>query len=149
MRAACIRRTRACRRTGTNVNQLQLPPERRNHPTALEDFRDPVSALLATYRAGDLISVRTSGSTGYPRRVIRTASSWVDSFPIVAKLTALQPGSRAWIPGPFTATMNLYAAALVRYVGARVLPEVGSAAAHPTLCCRCVEAVELHRAAAE
>jgi isoleucyl-tRNA synthetase len=31
----------------------------------------------------------------------------------------------------------------------QMLPEVGRAAAHPTLCCRCVEAVELHRAAAE
>ena len=109
------------------MNQLPLLPDRRNHPTALEDCSDPVSALLAAHCAGRLISVHTSGSTGYPRRVIRTASSWVDSFPIVAKLTALQPGSRAWIPGPFTATMNLYAAALVRYVGARVVPEVGSA----------------------
>jgi long-chain acyl-CoA synthetase len=86
-----------------------------------------VSALLTAYRAGSLISVRTSGSTGYPRRVIRTAASWVDSFTIVAELTALQPGSRAWIPGPFTATMNLYAAALVRYAGARTVAEVGSA----------------------
>jgi isoleucyl-tRNA synthetase len=31
----------------------------------------------------------------------------------------------------------------------QVLPEVGRALAHPTLCGRCVEAVELHRAAAE
>ena len=86
-----------------------------------------MSALLAAYRAGRRISVRTSGSTGYPRRVIRTAASWVDSFTIVAELTALQSGSRAWIPGPFTATMNLYAAALVSYVGARMVAEVGSA----------------------
>jgi isoleucyl-tRNA synthetase len=31
----------------------------------------------------------------------------------------------------------------------QVLPEVGRVAAHPTLCGRCLEAVELHRAAAE
>ena len=109
------------------MNQLPLPPDRRNHPTALEDCPDPVAALLAAYRADGLISVRTSGSTGYPRRVIRTAASWVDSFTIVAEFTALQPGSRAWIPGPFTATMNLYAAALVRYAGARMVAEVGRA----------------------
>jgi long-chain acyl-CoA synthetase len=109
------------------VNQLPLPPDRSTRPTALEDCPDPVSALLAAYRAGRLISVRTSGTTSYPRRVIRTASSWVDSFTIVAELTALRPGSRAWIPGPFTATMNLYAAALVGHVGARTVAEVGSA----------------------
>jgi long-chain acyl-CoA synthetase len=109
------------------VNQLPQSPDRRNHPTALEDCPDPVSALLAAYRASSLISVPTSGSTGNPRRVIRTAASWVDSFTILAELTALQPGSGAWIPGPLTATMNLYAAALVRYAGARMVAEVGSA----------------------
>jgi long-chain acyl-CoA synthetase len=110
------------------VNPQPLSSDPGNHhPTALEDCPDPVSGLLAAYRAGSLISVRSSGSTGRPRRVIRTAASWVDSFPIVAQLIALQPGSRAWIPGPLTATMNLYAAALVRFSGARMVAEVGNA----------------------
>jgi long-chain acyl-CoA synthetase len=110
-----------------SVNQRPSPPDRGNHSTALEDCGDPVAALLAAYRAGGLISLRTSGTTGQPRRVIRTAASWVDSFPIVAEWINLRPGSRAWIPGPLSSTMNLYAAALASHCGADLVAAAGSA----------------------
>ena len=64
------------------------------------------------------MSLRTSGTTARPREVIRTAASWVDSFPVVADLIGLTESSRAWVPGPIGATMNLYAAALATCRGA-------------------------------
>ncbi|HKO32600.1 MAG TPA: o-succinylbenzoate--CoA ligase, partial [Candidatus Limnocylindria bacterium] len=77
-----------------------------------------MAALLAAHRTGGLVSLRTSGTTARPRKVIRTAASWVDSFPVVADLIGLTESSRAWVPGPIGATMNLYAAALATYRGA-------------------------------
>jgi long-chain acyl-CoA synthetase len=77
---------------------------------------------LAAYRAGGRISVLTSGTTGRPRRIVRTAASWVDSFAAVSDLAGLTASSRAWVPGPLTATMNLYAATLVSHLGARLVP---------------------------
>jgi len=73
------------------------------------------------------VSLRTSGTTGRPRQVIRTAASWVDSFPVVAQLIGLEGGSRAWVPGPLSATMNLYAAALATYLGASLVDSVSRA----------------------
>jgi long-chain acyl-CoA synthetase len=100
------------------VNRRHLPPDRGNDVRAPQDCPDPVAALLAAYRIGGLVSLRTSGTSGRPREVIRTAASWVDSFPVVAELIALTEASRAWVPGPIGATMNLYAAALATYSGA-------------------------------
>jgi acyl-CoA synthetase (AMP-forming)/AMP-acid ligase II len=52
--------------------------------------------------------------------VLRTTESWVASFPHVARLTRLDAGSRVWVPGPLTATMNLFAAVHARLTGARL-----------------------------
>ena len=79
---------------------------------------DPVAALLDAHAAGRLVALRTSGSTGSPRAVVRTPESWVRSFGQVAELTRLGPGSTLWLPGPLSATMNLFAAALARWIGA-------------------------------
>jgi long-chain acyl-CoA synthetase len=95
-----------------------LPPDRGFHVRALQDCPNPVAALLAAYRIGGAVSLRTSGTGGRPREVIRTAASWVDSFPVVAELIGLTKDSRAWVPGPIEATMNLYAAALATCRGA-------------------------------
>jgi acyl-CoA synthetase (AMP-forming)/AMP-acid ligase II len=86
-----------------------------------------VAALLAAHRVGGLVSLRTSGTTAHPREVVRTAASWVDSFPLVAELIGLRDGSRAWVPGPLHATMNLYAAALAIYLGGSLVDDVGCA----------------------
>jgi long-chain acyl-CoA synthetase len=100
------------------VNGRQLPPDRGYDVRAPQDSPDPVAALLAAHRIGGLVSLRTSGTTARPREIIRTAASWVDSFPVVADLIGLTESSRAWVPGPIGATMNLYAAALATYRGA-------------------------------
>ena len=80
------------------------------------------AALRAAYQAGGTIRLATSGTSGSPRWVVRTAASWVDSFGVVAELCGLTAGSRAWVPGPAAATMNAYAVCLTAHVGATVVP---------------------------
>jgi long-chain acyl-CoA synthetase len=82
---------------------------------------DPVEAVLAAHAEGRPISLTTSGTTMRPRSVVRTTASWVDSFPAVSRLTGTGPGSRVWVPGPLTASMNLFAAVHARCVGASVV----------------------------
>lgn len=86
---------------------------------------DPVAAVLDAHARGDLIALRTSGTTSRPRSVLRTTASWVDSFPAVSRLTGIDAAARVWVPGPLAATMNLFAAVHARVLGARL---VGSAA---------------------
>ena len=85
------------------------------------------AALRSAYATGDTIRLTTSGTSGRPRRVLRTAASWVDSFAIVSDLCALVPGSRAWVPGPVTASMNTYAVCLVDHVEASLADGPGDA----------------------
>ena len=79
---------------------------------------DPVEAVLAAHRGGQRIALRTSGSAGRPRRVLRSTASWFDSFPLVAELTGLDASGRLWLPGQFSSTLPLFAAVLARHVGA-------------------------------
>jgi long-chain acyl-CoA synthetase len=81
---------------------------------------DPVAAVLDAHAQGVLIALRTSGTTTRPRSVVRTAASWVRSFPEVTRLASIDSSSRVWIPGPLSATMNLFAAAHASFVGATV-----------------------------
>ena len=80
-----------------------------------------MAAVLAAHEADRPLALRTSGSTGTSRSVLRTTASWMDSFDEVARLTELRPESRVWLPGPQSATMNLFAAVLARSLGARVV----------------------------
>jgi long-chain acyl-CoA synthetase len=82
---------------------------------------DPVAAFLAAHEAGRPVALRTSGSTGAPRAVVRTTESWRRSFAPVAALTGLEGQSRLWLPGSLRATMNLFAAVLAREVGAALV----------------------------
>ena len=93
---------------------------------------DPVAAVLAASAQRRRISLTTSGTTARPRSVVRTAASWVDSFPVVSRLTGIGSGSRVWVPGPLTASMNLFAAAHVRSVGG-TLTTAPSGATHACL----------------
>lgn len=77
--------------------------------------------LREAYAAGDTIRLPTSGTAGRPRWVVRTAASWVDSFPAVAEMCGLTPASRSWVPGPVEASMNAYAICLADHVGARLV----------------------------
>ena len=63
----------------------------------------------------------TSGSSGASRRVVRTTASWVSSFNPVAALSGLDAASRMWVPGPLSATMNLFAAVHAHRLGAALV----------------------------
>lgn len=93
----------------------------------IQDEADPVAAFVAAHRAGELIGLPTSGTTGRPRLVVRTTSSWVRSFAAVTELAHLDAGARVWIPGPLTATMNLFAAVHAQGVGAVRVSRVADA----------------------
>jgi long-chain acyl-CoA synthetase len=90
-------------------------------PRPLTDAADPVAAFWAADAAGDPVVLRTSGSSGVPRAVVRTTGSWTASFEPVARLTGLTPGSRVWVPGPLSATMNLFAAVHASSCGATLV----------------------------
>jgi acyl-CoA synthetase (AMP-forming)/AMP-acid ligase II len=82
---------------------------------------DPVAAVLEAHERGELIALRTSGTTSRPRSVVRTTASWVDSFRHVSRLAGIDGSSRVWVPGPLAATMNLFAAVHARMVGATLV----------------------------
>ena len=85
------------------------------------DTSDPVATILQSHAVGDLIALPTSGTTNSPRAVLRTTSSWVESFPHVSRLAEVDASSRVWVPGPLTSTMNLFAAVHARWVGASMV----------------------------
>ncbi|MFT4165635.1 MAG: AMP-binding protein [Microlunatus sp.] len=85
------------------------------------------AGLREAYAAGDTIRLLTSGTAGRPRWVVRTAASWVDSFPVVAQLCGLTAVSRAWVPGPVEASMNTYAICLIDHIGAHLIADHGDA----------------------
>src|SRR3954465_5106395 len=94
---------------------------------------DPVAAVLEAHDHGELIALRTSGTTSEPRAVVRTTSSWFDSFPHVTQLAGVHRRARVWLPGPLSATMNLFAAVHARYTGATVVDALdGATHAHLT-----------------
>lgn len=81
---------------------------------------DPVADFRVALAANERFVVSTSGtSVGAARRIVRTAASWADSFSLVARRIGLDSGDTMWIPGPLSATMNLFAACLCDAVGAR------------------------------
>jgi len=79
------------------------------------------------------VALGTSGTSGTPRAVVRSTGSWVDSFAQVSALTGIDERSRVWVPGPLTATMNLFAAVQARWTGAQLVAQLdGATHAHLT-----------------
>jgi long-chain acyl-CoA synthetase len=94
---------------------------------------DPVAAVVAAHDAGARIALRTSGTTaGQPRSVVRTTTSWWDSFGHVSDLLGVDASSHVVVPGPLSATMNLFAAVHARRAGARLTLARLDTAAAPT-----------------
>lgn len=58
---------------------------------------------------------------------MRTTASWAESFPHVTSLLGMTAGSRVWLPGPLTSTMNLFAAVHAGDLGAGLQSEPGGA----------------------
>lgn len=79
--------------------------------------------MLAAHAAGAPVALPTSGTSGQPRFVVRSTESWFASFPAVAELTGLDASSRVWVPGPLSATMNLFAAVHATAVSASLVED--------------------------
>ncbi len=58
---------------------------------------------------------------------MRTTRSWTSSFPVVSDLTGLTAASRVWVPGPTSATMNLFAAVHATVVAAELVDDPATA----------------------
>lgn len=113
-----------------------------SEPLDLQAEVDPVAAFADAHRAGQLIGLRTSGTTSAPRLVMRTTESWVASFDTVSALAGIDPSSRVWVPGPVTSTMNLFARVHADTVGASSVADQASCThAHltPAAFERCVD----------
>ncbi|MFH8249733.1 class I adenylate-forming enzyme family protein [Microbacterium sp. B2969] len=67
----------------------------------------------------------TSGSSGSPRIVLRTAESWETSFPAVARLLDADPDDAVLLPAPPSASLTLFSLAHALAGGPR--PLLGSA----------------------
>lgn len=87
---------------------------------------DPL-AVIATAAPDDLLAFRTAGTAGQARTVLRTTRSWTESYPHVSTLLDLTRASRVWVPGPLSASMNLFAAAHASWAGAEVVAEPSNA----------------------
>jgi long-chain acyl-CoA synthetase len=80
-----------------------------------------VAAVLAAHASRRRIALTTSGTTSSPLVVVRTTESWWSSFPAYSELSGVAAGSRVWVPGPLTSTMNLFAAVHAAAVGATLV----------------------------
>lgn len=78
-------------------------------------------------RTDRTLLLRTSGTSGTARGVVRTAASWASSFAAVSELFDVTEASRIWVPGPLTATMNLFAAVHALHAGASLVDRAAGA----------------------
>ena len=62
----------------------------------------------------------TSGTSGRARAVLRTASSWTESFAPFTGLTGIGPADRVLLTGPLHATLHLFAAVHTLAAGAEL-----------------------------
>ncbi|WP_459547054.1 AMP-binding enzyme [Nocardia sp. X0981] len=69
---------------------------------------------------GAFLLVATSGSTGHPRPLARTAASWYDSSPAFTEITRVTAADRVLLTGPLHATMHLFGALHALWTGACV-----------------------------
>ena len=75
-----------------------------------------------------LIAV-TSGTSGHPRPVLRTAASWTTSFAPLAELAGIGPDDRVLLTGPLHATLHLFAAVHTLALGAELTDQPADATA--------------------
>lgn len=78
---------------------------------------------------GAFLLVATSGSSGRPRPLARTATSWTDSFDEFTAITGLTAADRILVTGPLHATMHLFAAVHALWLGACVTDDTATATA--------------------
>ena len=83
-------------------------------------YRAELNDLVASAEPGPGIgwATSTSGSSGSPRVILRSESSWSASFPAVTGLLGLTAADVVYLPAPLSASMSLFSAAHARAVGA-------------------------------
>ncbi len=81
--------------------------------------REP-AGVAASAASGTFLIAVTSGTSGRPRPVLRTADSWTSSFVPLAELAGLSRRDRVLLTGPLHATMHLFAAAHTLWLGAEL-----------------------------
>ena len=88
-------------------------------PVIVADPAGPAPAFGPLPPSTFLIAA-TSGTSGRVRAVLRTASSWTESFAPFAELTGIGPDDRVLLTGPLHATMHLFAAVHTLATGAEL-----------------------------
>lgn len=71
-------------------------------------------------QAAGVFETLTSGSSGLPRRVVRTMASWTASFAVNAGLFGIGPGVRVAVLGDLTQSLSLYGALEALHLGAEL-----------------------------
>lgn len=93
------------------------------------DPAGPALALPARLPPDTFLVAVTSGTSGHPRPVLRTAASWTSSFGPFSALTTIGPADTVAITGPLHSTMQLFAAVHALAVGAHVVDDPALATA--------------------
>ena len=94
------------------------------HPGAPEPSSVPAELPPGTF----LVAV-TSGTSGHPRPVVRTAASWTASFAPLSELTGIGEQDRVLLTGPLRATLHLFAAVHTLAAGAELTDQPANATA--------------------
>jgi len=102
---------------------------RRGRPVLVTDPAGPPAALPAVLPPATFLVVVTSGTSGHPRPVLRTAASWTSSFAPFSELTGVGADDRVLLTGPLHATMHLFAAVHALAVGAHLVDDPAVATA--------------------
>ena len=82
-----------------------------------------------TCRPDTFLVAVTSGTSGHPRPVLRTAASWTTSFAPLAELAGIGPDDRVLLTGPLHATLHLFAAVHTLAIGAELTDRPSEATA--------------------
>jgi len=96
-------------------------------PVVVTDSAGPPAAAPVDLPPETFLVAVTSGTSGQPRPVLRTAASWTASFAAFGDLTGIGPDDRVLLTGPLHATMHLFAAVHTLAVGAHLVDDPASA----------------------
>jgi acyl-CoA synthetase (AMP-forming)/AMP-acid ligase II len=93
--------------------------------------RDPAlpAPRLGALPPGTWLVATTSGTSGRPRAICRTARSWALSVRPLAEIAGLGPGDRVALTGPLHATLHLFAAVHTLCIGAHLTDDLQDATA--------------------